>query len=201
MPNVPALKYNRKKDHVSNMTWPDTVRKKVVKTWLQTGSLPLTAQLCKVPLDTVENWRYRHSWWKEYVQKFREEADASMAARIEKLLGKTVEQLEDRVENGEEVFNPRTGEFDRVKMKLRDLNTSLKVLTDRHDVLTERAKKEVTATEQINDKLSKLANAFEKFAKKETKSFKIDSSEVLDVEFEEVIPDHPQDVENVSMAP
>lgn len=163
---VPALKANRGKARVNNMVWPDTIRKKVVKTWLQTGNLTITAQLCKVPLDTVENWRYRQAWWKEYVQKFREEADAGMATRIEKLLGKTVEELEDRINNGDEVFDQRTGESTRVKVKVRDLNTTMKVLTDRHDVLIDRAKQETQATELINDKLTKLASAFERFANK-----------------------------------
>lgn len=163
---IPAVKANRGKPRVNNMVWPDTVRKKVVKTWLQTGNLSLTARMCDIPLDTIEDWRYRSNWWKEYVQRYREEADASMAGRIEKLLGKTVEQLEDRIEHGDEVFNSASGETTRVKVKTRDLNTSMKVLADRHDVLTDRAKQEVVATEQINDKLSKLAQAFEKFAKK-----------------------------------
>lgn len=191
MPYVPARKVNTVEDKrgpvKNNKSWPESMRRKAVKTWLQNGSVVLTAKILNIPFDTMESWRYRSSWWKDYVRQYREEADAGMAAKIEKLLEKSVNELEDRVNNGDEVFDSKTGETKRVKMKARDLNNTIKVISDRHDVLTDRAAKETESTEQINEKLSKLADAFTRFAKKGSLVHNTSMENVEDVPFVEVV--------------
>lgn len=190
MPYISARQINKTKKHTKGMLWPDSVRRKVVRTWLQTGSIPVTARICDIPEETIIHWRYKTTWWKDYVKTYREEADAGMAARIEKLLNKSVEELEDRLENGDEVYDQKDGQTRRVKMKARDVNVTLKTLSDRHDVLIDRSNKEVERTEQINDKLSKLADAFSKFAQRNKVS-----SETLDITDVEVIEEEQLQLE------
>jgi hypothetical protein len=164
------------------MHWPDKVRKKVVRTWLQTGNLEVTAKLCKIPYDTVHNWRYRQQWWKDLVDQFQDEADVAMAGRIKKLLGKSVEQLEDRIENGDSILDSKTGDVIKVPLKARDLTNTVKVLSDREDILIGRQVKEATQTEQITDKLAMLAKEFAKFSNKGTPTLDITDAEYSLVE-------------------
>lgn len=139
------------------------LKHKAIKMYMENGNLSLTARLLEVPFHTMQHWRYRTSWWPELQKRFQEESDRKLAAKMDKLVAKAVEKVEDRIENGDHILDSKTGDVIQVPLKAKDLTTTIKVLSERTDVLVGRANKDSVAKELMEDKLAKLAKEFAKF--------------------------------------
>jgi transposase-like protein len=147
----------------SSEKFSSALKHKAIKMYMENGNLSLTARLLEVPFNTMQHWRYRTTWWPELEKRFQEEADRKLSAKMDKLIGKAVEKVEDRIENGDSILDSRTGDVIQVPLKVKDLTTTIKVLSDRTDVLIGRATKDGIAKEMMADKLAKLAKEFANF--------------------------------------
>jgi hypothetical protein len=145
--------------------YSDKLKAKAVRTYMKCGSLQRTAELIDVPFYTVQSWRYRTNWWGELTKRYQEEADRRLASKMEEVVAKAVTQIENRIDNGDQILDSKTGEVISVPVKMRDLTAAAKTLSDRTDVLIGRATKDSIAKEMMADKLAKLAKEFAAFTK------------------------------------
>lgn len=146
-------------------TWSHAVKQKAIKMYMKNGNLSLTARTLGIPFNTMQHWRYRTSWWPELQKRFQEEQDRKVASKMEELVAKAIDQVEDRIMNGDSILDSKTGDVITVPLKAKDLVNTVKVLSDRTDVLIGRATKDSAAKEAISDKLAKLAKEFASFNK------------------------------------
>ena len=109
-------------------------------------------------------WR-KAEWWAERIKEFRSDNSLVLSNKLTKIQDRALDAVIDRIENGEFMYDPRTGDIVRVPAKLRDVQKvasdmiDKKVLLDKISKGTEDKKKEITA-----DHLVQLAKEFAKFA-------------------------------------
>jgi hypothetical protein len=144
------------------------------------GSIALTAATLKIPERTLWYWK-RSEWWSELVNEVKKEDRLVISSKLRKVLDRSWSLVEDRLENGDWMFNQKTGELIRKPVSLRDVSKVAFDAASLHEKL-DRQDHFVVATDQIEDKLKKLAQAFTDLAKGKKTSVE----EVIDITFTEV---------------
>lgn len=131
---------------------------------MATGSQALTSAMTKVPESTIVVWR-KQEWWTERMKELRSDNAVQLDARLTKVMDKALDAVVDRIENGEYMYDPRTGEVRRVPAKLRDLQKVAVDSIDKKLLLQKGNKQEQETKQQITaDHLVLLAREFAKFA-------------------------------------
>lgn len=102
-------------------------------------------------------------------------------------MDKALDAVVDRIENGEYMYDPRTGDIRRVPAKMRDLQKVATDSIDRKLLLTKASKDKQEAKQQITaDHLVMLAREFAKFATGKVPDEAKDVTSVVDGEHHEV---------------
>jgi hypothetical protein len=147
----------------SGKWWSEAQKIEAVTTWLALGSLPLTAAATGIPKDTIVRWRYT-DWWKELVLQIRSEETLALDGRLSKIVNKALAVVEDRLDNGNFQYDPKTGGNVRVPVNLRDSMKATADLMDRREILRQQPMQE-QIEKTVDDRLAKLADEFARFAK------------------------------------
>ena len=160
--------------------WSDSQKIEAVQTYLILGSLKLTAGALKIPFDTLKVWK-ASQWWKDLIEELRVQDDLQLSNRLKKIITKSYDVLEDRLENGDFVFDQKTGQMRRKPVSMRDATQVAMHLSEARTELVDRHLGGQSVTE---DKIEKtLANLAEQFAKIANQVTKTPSVEVTDVLF------------------
>lgn len=159
------VKENKTKAHQGGH-WKESKRIEVVTMYLSIGSLTETSKITGVPLPTLEGWK-RQDWWKELVDKIQSDEDQKIDAKTSKIIDKALEQLLDRIENGEHIYDQKTGKIKRAPAKLRDLNTAFTTILDKRQLLRNKPTK-IVEQHSTAAQLQNLAESFAKFVQKKT---------------------------------
>lgn len=144
--------------------WKEAKKVEVVTTYLSTGNLAETGRLSGVPIKTLEQWK-TSDWWKEMEKQIRSDEDQQLDAKLTKIIDKTLEKLVDSIENGEHVYDQRTGQIKRMPAKMRDLNNAFNTILDKRQLIRKQPTKIVEQTTTANQ-LQNLADQFAKFVQK-----------------------------------
>lgn len=160
--------------------YTDKQKLDAVTTFLMTGNASLTAATLGISERTIFLWK-KTEWWNELVNEVKKSDRLVISAKLRKVLDKSWHLVEDRLENGDWFFNQKTGELQRKPVSLRDASVVAFQAATLHDKL-DRQDHFVVATEQIEDKLTKLAQAFTDLANGK----KLKTEEIIDVTFRDV---------------
>lgn len=144
--------------------YPDSKKLEAVKLWLLTGNLMHTAAALNIPFPTLRTWRYQ-DWWSNLVEELKTEDRLKLSNRLQTIAEKSLNQLEDRIQNGDWIFNRATGELERKPVSLRDTTQAFNSIHDRKQKLDTRPKDEAD-NKQVMDRLAALASKFEEIAAK-----------------------------------
>jgi len=162
--------------------WDDKKKLEAVTTYLGAGTLELTSAIINVPVQTLRSWK-RTDWWKQYLEDLQYEDNLKLDTKLEKIMNKSLDAVLDRVENGDVMYDPRTGKQVRIPAKLRDVQKVTNDLIDKRQLLRKvnvRAEKE-PAPQVTADHLVQLAQAFAQFATgTKTQSVNIIDSETVE---------------------
>jgi len=126
------------------------------------GSAVKTARALKIPEQTLFAWK-KTDWWHEYESQIRREENLELSARLQRAIGKGMEIVADRLENGDWLYDQKTGEMRRKPVSLKDAQKTVTDFIDKREQLVETQQLTIAA-EQIEDKLAKLAAAFSKLS-------------------------------------
>ena len=140
------------------------VKYNCVTAYLLTGNLRIAASTVNVPYTTVRAW-HTESWWKEFEFEIANSKRTKTNNKLSKIVDKSLELLEDRLDNGDLVLNNKTGALIRRPVQVRDLNQVLNNVLTRQEAL-EKQKKELSTLQQkdsVQDLLKQLATEFAKF--------------------------------------
>jgi uncharacterized protein (DUF2384 family) len=151
-------------NHKEGEWWSDAKRIEVVTTWLALGKIPLVSACTGVPEGTIRQWR-QQPWWKEIEVSVQTEADQELDAKLAKRIDKALDVIWDRLENGDFMFDPKSGDFMRRPVSMKDTN---KVMVDMEDkrLLLRKQPREVQSQQAVADILKNLAAEFASMAKK-----------------------------------
>ena len=178
--NVPATRKQHK--HYS----PDK-KAEVVTAYIALGNANLVEAVTKVPAGTVRSWK-TESWFKDLEAGIREEENLVLDARLSKIVGKTLDHLEDRLANGDFMYDPKTATLIRKPVNADVLNKVGTDLFDRRRVLRGERKEEEVNQVIIGDHLLKLAQQFVKIAKQQREPVVLDVEVIRDQEERQRIP-------------
>ena len=114
--------------------------------------------LTGVPHGTVRQWKCQ-DWWRELETQLRTEGNLVLDAKLKKLVDKSLDAVMDRLENGEFIFNVKTGKVERIPAKLRDVAKVASEAIDK-SVLLQKFTRNVEDIPKLDDHLKKLAQEF-----------------------------------------
>jgi hypothetical protein len=145
-------------------TWPEKKRIEALTTFLATGSQAHTAAITGIPEPTIATWR-KQEWWAERTKEIKDSENLVLDKKLAKVMDKALDAVLDRVENGEYMYDPRTGDIKRVPAKLRDVQKVAGDMIDKRQLMEKVARGKEEAKKQITaDHLVLLAKEFAKFA-------------------------------------
>ncbi len=141
----------------------DYAKVEVVKTYLALGAnLTLTSSATGVPLRTLHLWK-SSTWWKNLVNEIKKVEKLELSAKTKAILDRSLDQIIDRLDNGDIILNQKTGTIERKKLSARDLNQITKDIMDRKLIL-DRAFEEKVVEVDKGDRLAALAERFANLA-------------------------------------
>ena len=179
----------------SNAWWSDKQKIEAVKTYLILGNLSQTGRTLGVPEPTIRTWKAAQ-WWKDIEGELKLQDELQLTQRVKGLIGKTLDLVDDRLQNGDFVYDQKTGTMRRKPVSARDLNKIAQDSMDRQDKLESRQTSDVSQ-EATADKLMKLAQKFAELAGAQKQV-----EETIDVEAVEISSEPsefptPEDTESV----
>lgn len=144
------------------------------------------AALTGVPMRTIQDWRQNAPWWKEATKIIRKAKQDELDAGLTAVIHKATEEVKDRLEKGEVIYDFKTGEEARVKMKSMDIAKVLGITFDKRQLLRgdPTARSVTDSTEGV---LQELKDTFTAIARGN-----MNPTLIEDADFEE-IPDGTQD--------
>lgn len=164
--NVPSRK-KRPTTGVNNMHWSDSQKLEAVQTYLALGNLVLTSSVLKIPEFTLRSWKQK-DWWKEIEQELSVQDDIQLSSRLKRIIDTTLTAAEDRIKNGDWVYNNKDGCLMRKPVNLRDVHKVTMDLVDKREHLAGKTPQNI-ANEAIDDRLLKLAEKFAQIANNNSK--------------------------------
>lgn len=143
--------------------WPEKKRIEVVTTFKTCGNVPMTAGMTGVPKDTINTWK-KQAWWKEMLDELTYEDNTKLDSKLEKVMDKALDQVMDRLENGEFMYDPRTGKVTRIPAKLRDVQKVVNDSIDKRALIKRKGGGQESEKTVNADHLIMLAKAFAEFS-------------------------------------
>jgi len=140
-----------------------------------------TSKVVNVPLNTLWSWKQRKSWWEDMEKQLRAERNNVTSTKLGSIVENTLNAITERVENGDTVYDQRSGEFHRIPVNASALNKIASTLLDRRILLDKmqvvKQEEDVDSTQKLEKQLSKLAGAFSAFVASRTKEEKVIEAE------------------------
>lgn len=162
--NRKYLKRVKRDPQAKGKYWGDSQKLEAVKCWMLTGNMAATAAALDIPLVTVKHWRYS-KWWDDLVSQIRQENNMALTARLKKIAAKSLDLVEDRLENGDWILNNKTGKLVQKPVGIKDLGNITNMSLVHVDKIEGSPQREADTKKAI-DQLSLLALKFEEFSKK-----------------------------------
>lgn len=158
---------SKQKKKVAGLGWWSQEKKiQTVTTYLALGNAPMTEAVTGVPRGTIRQWKMQ-SWWKELESDIRNEEDSELDVKLSKVIDKSLDAVLDRVENGDFIFDSKTGKFVRKPVHMKDALSAVTQVFDKRNLLRGKPTSRVEK-QNVSDNLSKLAAEFAKFAASKT---------------------------------
>ncbi len=135
--------------------WSEKKKHEVCQAYILLGQLRLAASTCNVPEITCKVWKATQ-WWKDLEQELRRSSKIQLSAKLNEVIQKSLVALNDRVENGDYIYNPKTKDFTRRPISAEHANRITANLIDRSLLLEKSASHEKIDDVGIKARLEKL---------------------------------------------
>lgn len=158
---VPSVK-RRPFQTPTNQHFSDSQKIEAVQTYLALGKLTTTAAVLKMSEATLRMWKTK-DWWREIEEELRLQDDLVLSNKLQRLLNKSFDVVGDRLENGDFIYDQKSGELVRKPVNMKDAHKVGIDLIDKREVLINKLPNSI-GSEAIEDKLLKLAEKFAQIA-------------------------------------
>lgn len=153
---------NRKISDV-NKPWSMDQKVDAVKTFVvMGGNIAQTGQVLGIPYQTIQHWM-KTQWWKDLYDELKHEDNIVLSHRLQKIVSKTMDLVEDRLEKGDIFYDQKLGKMVRKEVSLRDAHDVMRTTFQMRDQI-EKPAAVVLEESSVADKLTQLAKQFEQFA-------------------------------------
>lgn len=136
-------------------------REQAVAAYVASGTLAGAEEATGIPADTIGSWRRRNpAWWQDVENQLRELYEDKRRAKLERIIVAGLDQVEDRVVNGECVADDKGGFTKRKPMASKDLILATGLMIDKLRIsLGQATSISGRASESSGDKLAALREA------------------------------------------
>ena len=142
--------------------YPEEVRIEAVALYAALGNCAEVSRMLQVKPTTIRQWKTTE-WWEQMMRRVHMEQDEALDSKFTKIVDTCMDEINDRLKDGEYVYNTKTGATVRVKPKMRDVAMVAVSNLEKRQLLrgqpTSRSEKV-----DVNDSLQRLANEFSRFA-------------------------------------
>lgn len=161
--------------------WGDDQKIEAVQAFVALGgNVSATATALRVPRPTIQRWM-KTQWWQDLYLEIKQETNFVLSHRLEKIVARSMDLVEDRLEKGDFFYDQKTGKIIRKEVSLRDAHDVMQSSFKMKDMLE---KPQVVQLEEssISEKLNQLAQQFESFASAQKEKPKVTVTDVMFVE-------------------
>ena len=141
--------------------WAQSIKDRAVEKYVVTGSRSITARELNIPIDTLNGWM-KKDWFKDAIAAKRNEQIELLDSKLTESIDEAIKQMQDRLKNGDTVYNQRTGKFTQAPAKLRDLNHAFSSLIEKRQLIRKLPTK-ITEQQSTAAQLQNLADQFQQF--------------------------------------
>lgn len=127
------------------------------------GNSRRVAEITKIPEATIRAWKMTE-WWNEIATRILVEQDEELDTKLTALVDKAVGQVNDRLENGNYVYNPKLDKLIRKPVDAKELAIVTAISIDKRQLLRGQPTARVEKISQ-DERLLKLSEQFKHFAK------------------------------------
>lgn len=181
---------NRKKTHAPGTTWPLEKKMEVVGMWLALGNMKEVSVATGVDYDLIRKWKGQ-PWWQELEAEFRLTENLSLDNKISAIVTKSLDAVVDRLENGDYIYDQKSGSVARRPAALRDVHRVSVDMLSKREQLRKEEREDTSTTLSVEEQLKLLAIEMAKWNKKQTDSERtIDLVEVEDAVY---VDEHDHD--------
>jgi len=126
------------------------------------GDLDEVSKLTNVPIKYIREWK-EEPWWVEIQKKVYVEQNEKLGSRISSVLDKSLTEIEERLQNGDYLWDVRKSVLVRKPIDTKVLSNLFNNLVNRRQ-LVRGEPTSITNKVAVDDRLKLLASQFEKFA-------------------------------------
>lgn len=155
------LKKTRQVGKRNNYT-PDDIQK-AAQVFAVTGNMVKTSEMIGIPRTTLQDWKENKAEWVQETVRVRHEKMEELDAHYTEIVEQSVIEAKDRVQNGDEFFDPKTGKMYRKKMSGKDLAMVGGITFDKQRLLRGLPTSNIQTS--ATQELKKLAELFDQVAK------------------------------------
>jgi hypothetical protein len=138
-----------------------TKRMEVVARYMLLGNMRLVSEQMNIPYNTLTTWK-SSSWWPEIVEQLRRQKQTKTNQSIVRLIEQSLEVMEDRLQNGDFVFDQKTGQVVRKPVNVRDATAIATNLLQRQQAQEELEQKVNTKSATVQETLTLIAQELKK---------------------------------------
>lgn len=143
--------------------WHESKKIEAVTTYLALGNLSQTSITCRIPYDTLKDWK-SSEWWEKMVADIQNDENQHTDNKLTRSIDKALEAVMDRIENGDFQYDPKKGELIRVPVKLRDVQKVTTEFLNKRQLIRKLPTKITQDSSEVSARLLKLAESFAQFA-------------------------------------
>jgi transposase-like protein len=184
---------NLKVKHEKNRVWPLEKKIEVVSQYLVLGNMKLVAAMTGVGHGLIREWKGQ-PWWKEIESEIRQTQNIEKDTKLSKIVDKSLDAVLDRIENGDFIYDQKTGEVKRKPANLKDLHRVSVDMISKQELLRGNVTERRENTQvSIAEQLKMLAMEFAKWSdkKKPTELVEVEDAVYVD-------EDHKDDFQGAS---
>lgn len=131
---------------------------------MEGGNAKEAARIAGVHHNSLYNWK-KEDWWQDLQDYISREFDEDFKHRLGQIAITTMDQLEDRVVNGDTIMNYKTGELVHKPMDGKALATTLGIIFDKKQIASNKPNS-ISSSSSESERLKKLEQYFEELAEK-----------------------------------
>ena len=150
--------------HKTGYKYPVEKRIELISRWLALGNMRQAAAMCNIDYELCKKWK-REPWFSDMVAEIQAARKTKVDNKLNKIIDKALDLIEDRLDNGDFVHNQKTGEVYRKQVSLKEARGAANDLMQRQVALSkleiEQKSSDTAAT--IADQLTFLKQQFAAF--------------------------------------
>lgn len=141
----------------------------LVSLFLQYGSLRKASMEVGISYNITRYWK-DEPWWKKAIAELKKRKRSERDHKIDKIIDKSLDAVEERIDNGDYVYDQKTGEVVRKPVSLREVRGVANDLLQRQLMIEKAAVEEqhMLNDQKVKEQLKLLQEEFSKFNTKRT---------------------------------